>query len=64
MKAVIAWLLESLDTALGHWAGCGLLNSRIYLLYDEERDDFRINLPSPTSRLYFWAIGPLDAPEV
>lgn len=47
--------LDSIDARLDHWAGCGLLNRRILLLYDEPRDRFRIDLPSPTYRLYWWA---------
>lgn len=57
MKRVAAWLLESMCEASGHWAGCALLNHRILLFYDEERDRFRLDLPSPTYRLWCWALG-------
>lgn len=52
----LAMALERLDEATGHWAGCGLLNRHIYLLFDEETYDFRVVLPSPTGYLYFWLL--------
>jgi hypothetical protein len=58
IRAAIVWLLETADTRLGHPWACGLLNARLYIGYQADRDTFRLTLPSPTYRLYWWARGP------
>jgi hypothetical protein len=60
IAAILAALLDRTCDLSGHWAACGLLNSRIRLGYDEATDAYRIDLPSPTYRLYWWAILNLD----
>lgn len=57
LHRAIAWFMEHTCAASGHFAACALLNRRVYLFYDERRDTFRIDLPSPTYRLWCWANG-------
>lgn len=56
MKNAILVALETLDSVLGHPFGCGLLNNRMHIWYRESTDDFALELPSPTGRLYQWVM--------
>ena len=60
MKNLVAWYLDHLCAATGHFAGCGLLNRTLYIDYNEETDEFRWEIPSPLYRIWCWS---LDLPS-
>ena len=63
LAVLLEWVMGYACVALRHAGGCGLLNQRFYLFYDDATDRARIEFatPPPLQRLYRWAIdGSLD----
>lgn len=56
MKRLVAAVLDRLCWATHDIGGCGWLNREFLLFYVEAGDRFRLTLPSPTYRLWRWAM--------
>lgn len=56
VASFVAAYLETACSLLGHPGGCGLLNRRFLVWYVEVADEFLFDWPSPTVRLWRWAV--------